>query len=249
MYQKERLDKILSIVRHYGYVTVKYLVAELHYSNATVNRDLNCLEAQKLVHRTYGGVEAVEKKGVPIRFRYHKMKSAKLKIAKKAAELIKDGEIIFIDASTTAESMLEFLTQKKNIKVLTNNVSLVMRLSEAGISVVCLGGDVVESPCMLDGEDTVLAAMRYRAQKAFFSTGFFTKDGKIGSAPTYHLLHTVMVNNSMQSYFLADHEKLDAINDQDKFLFDFSKLSGVISDYEFDEEIKRKYPNTDFYKV
>ena len=43
MYQKERLEQILSIVRQYGYVTVKFLVNELHYSNATVNRDLNVL--------------------------------------------------------------------------------------------------------------------------------------------------------------------------------------------------------------
>ena len=44
MYQKERLDHILQIVKGYGYVTVKYLVANLHYSNATINRDLNLLE-------------------------------------------------------------------------------------------------------------------------------------------------------------------------------------------------------------
>ena len=249
MYQKERLDQILTIVRRYGYVTIKYLVSELHYSNATVNRDLNCLQAQKLVHRTYGGVEAVERKGVPIRFRYHKMRSAKLKIGKKAAELVKDGDVIFIDASTTAEYMLEFLLEKKNVKVLTNNVALVIRLSEAGIPVVCLGGEVVESPYMIDGEDTVQTAMRYRAKKAFFSTGFFTEDGRIGSAPTYHFLHTVMANNSSELYYLADHEKLNALSDKDKFLFDFSRVTGVLSDYEFSDEIKRKYPNTTFYKV
>ena len=54
MYQKERLDEILALVRRYGYVTVKYLVAELHYSNATINRDLNILEGQGQLHRTYG---------------------------------------------------------------------------------------------------------------------------------------------------------------------------------------------------
>ncbi|MBR5459745.1 MAG: DeoR family transcriptional regulator [Clostridia bacterium] len=37
MYQKERLDEILEILKASGYVTVKYLTERLHYSTATVN--------------------------------------------------------------------------------------------------------------------------------------------------------------------------------------------------------------------
>ena len=63
MYQKERLDEILELLHKYGYVTVKYLVNALHYSNATINRDLNILESQGEIHRTHGGVELAERKG------------------------------------------------------------------------------------------------------------------------------------------------------------------------------------------
>ena len=100
MYQKERLNEILEIVKKYGYVTVKYLVGALHYSNATINRDLNLLEKQGRIVRSYGGVEVVENTGgVPLPFRYHKMHAEKLKIAKRASELVKDGETLFIDDS------------------------------------------------------------------------------------------------------------------------------------------------------
>ena len=51
MYQKERLDEILDILKTHGYVSVKFLTEKLCYSTATVNRDLNVLEKQKLVHR------------------------------------------------------------------------------------------------------------------------------------------------------------------------------------------------------
>ena len=59
MYQKERIDKIMEILKENGYVTVKYLTDKLHYSNATVNRDLNIMESRKLITRSYGGDDAV----------------------------------------------------------------------------------------------------------------------------------------------------------------------------------------------
>ena len=249
MYQKERLEQILSTVRHYGYVTVKFLVSTLHYSNATINRDLNLLAQQKLIHRTYGGVEIIEQKAVPLPFRYHKMKAAKLKIGKRAAEEVKDGDVIFIDASTTTECMVEFLIEKKNIQVLTNNVALVTRLSEAGISVTCLGGKIVEAPSMLGGDDTVQTAARYHADKMFFATSGATKDGRIFGAITYDLLHRVMANNSDKIYYLVDHEKIERDNQSPLFLFDFQKVAGVISDYTFMQEVREKFPETQFINV
>ena len=74
MYQKARLDAILKEVKRYGYVTVKYLVGALHYSNATINRDLNALQRQGKILRTHGGVEYIDGgASVPLPFRYHKM--------------------------------------------------------------------------------------------------------------------------------------------------------------------------------
>ena len=71
MYQKERLDCIFNIVKEYGYVTVKFLSSKLHYRNATINRDLNILEKQKMIKRTYGGVEIEEASNANLPFRYH----------------------------------------------------------------------------------------------------------------------------------------------------------------------------------
>lgn len=249
MYQKERLDSILEHVRRYGYVTVKYLVGALHYSNATINRDLNILEGQKLVRRTYGGVEIVESTDVPLPFRYHKMRSEKLKICKKAAELIEDGDTVFIDAATTTEPMAEFLTDKKNITVITNNIAIVTRLSEYNIRVICLGGKVIEPPCMLDGSDTVENARKYHANKLFFATGYVTEDGHICAGEAYYMLQQVMIANSDEVYYLADHDKLKRAMGLRKIMCDFDRVTGVISDYEFSEEIRKKFPNTQFIKV
>jgi len=57
MSQKERLDSIIELLHKNGFVTVKFLTEELHYSTATINRDLNMLQNQQIVRRIYGGAE------------------------------------------------------------------------------------------------------------------------------------------------------------------------------------------------
>ena len=236
MYQNERLESIVKIVRQYGYVTVKYLVGELHYSNATINRDLNILEKQGKVRRSYGGVEYIEKSGVALPFRYHKMKSEKLKIAKRAAEFVKDGDVIFMD--------------KNDLTVITNNMALVMRLSEHDIRVICLGGEMIETPCMLGGELSVENAMKYRVDKMFFASVSITETGEIMEVGAYYLLHGVMAKNAQEIYYLADHDKVGVKRKgQMKILCDLQAVRGVVSDYEFPEETRKKYATTEFIKV
>lgn len=247
MYQKERMEEILSILRRNGYVTVKFLVEELHYSNATINRDLKLLERQKLINRSYGGVELAEQKGVPLPFRYHKMKAEKNKISQKAAELVEDGDTVFIDATTTTEYMQRYLIDRKNLTVITNNMSLAEFLSAYDITVICLGGRVVERPCMLCGDETVENAQRFHVDKMFFASASITTDGKIGGGDLYYPLYSVMTENADRIYYLADHEKVDA--PYTKILCRFPDLTGIITDYEFNEELKEKYKNTEFIEV
>lgn len=249
MYQKERLDKILKIVEEYGYVTVKYLVSTLHYSNATVNRDLHVLEEQGLVKRSYGGVEKVETADMKLPFRYHKMHVEKVKLAQAAAELIQDGDTVFIDAATTTEYIADFILDKKDITVITNNLAIVMRLAEHNINVICLGGKVLESPNMLDGLDTVENASKYHADKMFFATGFVSEEGWIGAGVGYFLLQQTMAKNSEKVYYLADHEKFNRTSGSRRKLLDFSALSGIITDKDFDENVKKKYNKVEFIKV
>jgi len=250
MYQKERLDELYSIIKENGYVTVKYLVSALHYSNATINRDLNILEGQKLIKRSYGGVEYIEKQAIPLPFRYHKMKKEKHRIGKIASDAVCDGDTIFIDASTTAEFMTEYLTEKKDLTVITNNLAIVTRLSEYNIKVICLGGKVLEPPYMLCGIETVENAMKYKADKMFFSTWGVSNDGVIANnSEAYSLLHKTMVKNSNQVYYLFDHEKIDNYPKCKYFFDSFESVDCVISDYEFTEKVKNNYKNTKFIKV
>lgn len=247
MYQQERLNIIMDILKKNGYVTVNFLTQELHYSNATINRDLNILEKQKLVKRSYGGVEITSDTPNALVFRYHKMKIAKNNIGKIAADFIKDGDTVFIDGSTTTQYIGKYITEKKNITVITNNIALASYLSEYNINVICLGGKVVEIPSMLAGTETIENALRYSADKMFFSVTSITDDGKVGGDDIYYLLHKAMMKNSQKTFLLVDSGKINI--ESQKFYSSDCKINYIISDYDFKQKTKNKFPNTKFIKI
>ena len=167
-------------------------------------------------------------------------------LGQKAAEYVRDGDTVFVDASTTTEYMGRHLIDKKEITVITNNMALVMFLSEYNIRTICLGGEVVEKPYMLYGSETIENARHFHADKMFFSSGSFTADGRIGCSDTYYQLHRVMLENADQCFYLGDHEK---INQPFKRVHSFAELDYIITDYRFEEELKGKFGDVEFVEV
>lgn len=246
MSTKLRQDAILDILSKQGYVSVQYLTEILHYSTATINRDLNALQNKKLVVRSHGGVELCQSQYIPIFFRSHKMQVEKRNIGRTAAGYVKDGDVIFIDGSTTAQYMEQYLVNCKNLTVITNNITLAANLSQYNMKVVCLGGTVVEIPSMLFGNETVENAAKYLVNKMFFSTTSATSDGRI-CAGLYELLYKTVMRNADEIFYLVDHNKIDGKGEM--ILCDFHKVNYVISDHDFGNQVRADYPDTQFVLV
>ncbi len=244
---KNRRDMILDIIKESGFVTVKYLCAKLHYSTATINRDLNYLKNQKLIVRKGGGAEPVQHKYPPFIFRTEKMKDVKNKLAKEASKLITDNMTIFIDGSTTSQFIGKYITEFKNLKVITNNLSLATFLSSEGIEVICLGGRICARPYVVGSFETAQQAATYNADILFFSTCSLASEGKIKCGETFFTLYKAMLENSKKRVFLADSSKL--LFNASRNFCDFREISTVISDYNFSDETKAKYPQTEFILV
>ncbi len=247
MYQNERLEKIMEIMNTYSFVTVKYLTHHLDYSTATINRDLNLLESKKLIKRSYGGACLAESKNVPLVLRYARMEKKKNNIARAAAALINDGDCVFIDGATTTEAMGKYLTDKKNITVITNNTALTLFLNEHNIDTINLGGRIIEPPYILGGTLTEENALKYKADKMFFTSKSITPSGEISAENEYETLRRIMRANSRECYYLAYSEKLQ--DNIEKMLFTLSDLSGIITDYALPKEIKSRYGDTRFIEI
>lgn len=245
MFQQERLDEIMKILKKNHYVTVEYLVQEIRYSPATIRRDLTTLEKQGLVTRSYGGVSFKNANVSPFRFRQHSMKIAKNAIAKKAADLVNEGDVVFLDGSSTTQYIGHFLPGKKNITVLTSNMILANYLSENGITTYCTGGRVVEYPGILGGAFMLEALSKMNADIAFFSTSAFATDGKVLTPGEGGVqAHRVYREHTKKLVYLCGSDKIDAPS---KFVsMTLDEIDYFISDAALPDETKQRYPNTTF---
>lgn len=247
MYQTERMDEILKILKKYHYVTVEYLVEKIRYSPASIRRDLTLLEKQGLVTRSYGGVEIKSESATPFRFRQHSMKSEKNSIACFASDLVCDGDTVFIDGSSSAQYLGHFLVGKKNLTVVTNNMLLASYLSENGVKTYCTGGFVDENPGILAGRITTDTYSMFHADIMFFSTSGADNGVIYESNEMYLEHHRIMMKNSEKSVFLCGSDKLGKKN---KFVTcTFDEIDYFISDGEFGEDTAKKHPDTKFINV
>ena len=144
MFRSEREIEILSILEDNQYVTVEYLAKKMHISQSSIRRDLTNLENRGIVKRNYGGVELANasNKVIPFSMRSHENANEKKKIAKVAASLVKNGDIVFIDGSSSTFFMVDYLAKIKDITVITNSIDATYILSQYNVKTICTGGIV-----------------------------------------------------------------------------------------------------------
>lgn len=212
MLNKEREQEILNILKvTNGFVTVKSLCDTLYASESSIRRDLHSLEKRGLVKRTYGGAELVNNFSHIITFNKRTQQNihAKKLIAKKAATLIKDGDIIFLDQSSTAFYLANELTNYSNLTVVTNNTEILIRLANSKIRVISSGGYLSgENRNCLIGGDAIHTFENIYADIVFFSTKSIDSDGIISDCSREEILvRSAMLKNSAKKVFLCDSSK------------------------------------------
>ena len=209
----EREKQILEILLKEKKVSVQQLAKALFISEPSVRRDLQSLEKKNLIKRIHGGAviedTAVSKNKIPFLIREYEQSSAKLIIAQKAVELVKDNDVIFLDASTSAFRLIPFLASKSNITVVTNGAKALTTLAEYGINTISTGGRLVNSCLALVGEEAYKTIESINANIAFFSCRGLSDDGYLTDiAPEENFVRQKMIRNSEHSYLLCAQEKI-----------------------------------------
>lgn len=210
---KEREKIILETILKRKKVTVKELSTILFISEPSVRRDLASLEKQNLIKRIHGGAiieeTAVSKNKIPFLIREYEQSSAKLIIAQKAVEYIKDNDVVFLDASTSAFRLIPFLASKTNLTVVTNGVRALTSLAEYGINTISTGGRLVNSCLALVGEEAYRTIESINANVVFFSCRGLSSDGFLTDiAPEENFIRQKMIKNSAKAYLLCAQEKI-----------------------------------------
>src|SRR2546429_5822516 len=168
----ERQQQIEHIIKERQHVSVSELSAYFGVSEPTIRRDLQKLEIAGRVRRAHGGAIAVEQivPEPPILQRLGEYAEEKCRIGEAAAELVRDGETIFIGSGTTALELARHLAGKRALTVITNALSIANQLaSNPDITLILTGGVLRHSELSMIGHIVEQTLKELRADKVFIS--------------------------------------------------------------------------------
>mgnify|MGYP001573703670 FL=1 len=138
-----RIKEIEEYILSNESVSLDSLCDVFKISKNTIRRDINEIEKKGSIKKVYGGVTAVVKDLIPFEERNIKNNYKKIAIAKAACEFVKDGDVIFIDSGTTTLNMIDFLKNRNDITILTNNLNVIVSaLPYSNLNVICTGGSL-----------------------------------------------------------------------------------------------------------
>ncbi len=210
MLKDERYDKILEILEEETYTSAASLSKRLFVSLPTIRRDLSELQRKNLIIRSHGGAKKInsEHTVMPVDFRKTLNYSIKRKLCSEAAKLIKDNDIIFIDASTTAVHIAEYISTKKTVTVITNSIPLSLNLSKKGIKTFSTGGEIQEKSLGYAGSYAEDFVKNFNIDIMFFSSYGINNQGNIVDASLPETtLRKVVAKQSNKTVFLCDSSK------------------------------------------
>lgn len=178
---EERRGRILSIVTQNRRVTVRELSSLFNTSAVTIRQDLNALAALGKIVRTHGGAVYVDRieKELSFPLRKQKQRVQKEAIGRIAADFIEDGEVVYLDASSTASFVVPFLKGRREVTVITNNMETAYQLNGfKDISVILTGGRVRKETLSLVNASLACILPVGNIAKAFFGAwGLSLREG------------------------------------------------------------------------
>ncbi len=223
----ERRQRILALLREKPGIKVSELAQKLSVSEGTIRNDLTALEQSNQLKRVRGGAVVREQQPVShpsFASRMQVRSQAKEHIARRAAELVTDGDAILLDASSTVYYLAQFLQNRRNLTVVTNGIEVARALAKnPSNTVILLGGVLSPEGTSVTGLLSEQILKDLHIKTAFVSCYGFS----LGMGLTEIDIHEAQIKSRM----IASAEKVVALIDSSKFgrvdLTPFARLEQI----------------------
>ena len=202
---ERRRAQILKMIREQESVKVDDLAELFQISAMSVRRDLQYLEDRNHITRFYGGARANAEQPAAVNgcaANYRKL------LSRYAASKVESGDTIFINGSTCALGLLDYL-DASNVHVITNNGLAATKKCPKGVTITMTGGELREH--VMVGDSVMRRLLNETADKTFIGCAGITANGEF----SYNIPMEIGINEAMISrttkevYILADHTKLE----------------------------------------
>jgi DeoR/GlpR family transcriptional regulator of sugar metabolism len=210
MLTAERRDVIVKLLRERGRVLANDLSSELGVSPDTIRRDLRELDELGTVRRVHGGALPPAGDAAPFTVRARRAPAAKASIARRAAGLIDDGQLVILDGGTTTVEVARVLRPDLHATVVTTSPPVAVALSEhRGVKIALVGGVLRRDALVTVGAETVDALRRIRADVVMLGVcGLRLELGVTANDLEEAQVKRAMIRGAAAVVALADHDKL-----------------------------------------
>ena len=215
MLAEQRARAILQQLSQRQTVSVTDLCQATGASEATIRRDLNALARQGKLVKIHGGATTLEEEeflarepDLATKQRYTREKE---RIACRAASLVGEDDVVYLDTGTTVFHMAEYLKESKALFV-TSSIDLAGLLSAHERSVYVLGGALKPGTVDIVGAEALDALRRYNFTKVFLGTsGISVSQGFTTPDPEAAALKYLAASRGQAVYMLADSSKFGRV--------------------------------------
>lgn len=210
---EDRVIEIMKYIKRDGSVTTKKLVEDLNTSESTIRRDLVELEKIGKLTRVHGGAirRRVHSEEESLDDKFLLNKNSKEKIAKRAADLVKDKDSIYLDGGSTTFEMIKYL-KGKDITVVTNGIYHIAELMKNDIKAYILGGYIKKVTGVVLGAQSFENISQFSFDYAFMgANGIDIKKGYTTSDLEEAKLKRQAMALGQEVYILADKSKFSKV--------------------------------------
>lgn len=207
-----RKQKIKDLILERKSATVAELVKMFSVTDETIRRDLRSLEEEGVLMRSYGGafVQSGVKNLIDSSIRSSVYVEEKSFIAEKCKRIIQNGDVIFLDNSTTTFFIAKAI-QNMRLTVVTNSLPIINLISQKeNIRLICIGGLFSPKELAFYGSKAQKALEEYYVDKAFFSCRSLSLDhGVTDSNDGWAQMRKTIIERSKERYLVADYSKFN----------------------------------------
>lgn len=225
---KEREKKILKCLYEEDSSSASELSKKLNVSVVTIRSDLEKLEKKGFAVKMRGGAQPVYNRTIIDRI--NSMAEEKQRIAKKAAELINDGDRIMILAGTTSSLIGKYLYDKRDVHIVTNSTYLLYYVrNNANIKVTLVGGEFIPDAEALVGAIALRELENFSVKLCFIgSDGFSLENGITANHIEVAEVAKKVVERSESTILVSDSTKFN--HNGFAFIQSLNKVATIITD-------------------
>lgn len=226
----ERLDSMENYILERNSVDFHQLSDYFGISLNTLRHDIAELCLRGNIKKVYGGVTSANGKTVTsVNERRYQNYGLKMKIGEVASTFVKDGSSIFVDAGSTAECMVSFLSNVKNVKITTHCLGVVEKASAfANLSLSCLGGSFSFSTRSFMDHEGIDVIRKSKYDYLFLGTSSIMPEGLFVDLYFVSKMKDALVDSSTKVILLSDSSKF--MRQSPFWVCGFDRIDAIVTD-------------------